>query len=133
MEKNTNSLNSSLGDGQGKDTNKERLTAYLKTLSRFPGVLEHPIIARSFTVTNYRPIFRANAIRRILNKTFIEPLTAATISKQTGLNHKYICRLKRELEKRKQIRVIDFGQCPTTLSKGVQFISSNQILFDDEQ
>ncbi|MBM1106040.1 hypothetical protein JQC67_07825 [Aurantibacter crassamenti] len=125
MKNHNQSLNNSFGDGQGKYNNKERLIAYLKSLSRFPDVLEHNKIASSFEVSNYRPIFKNDAIRRVLSTTFIEPLTAATIDKTTGVNQKYVCRLKVELEDQKRIKVICLGLCPTTASKGVQFLSSN--------
>lgn len=126
MENTTNGLNSFDGE-QGKYTeNEAKLWAYLLKLPKHPKVIEHKGIASSFGVTNYRPIFRADAFRRLLAETTKEPVTAATISKRTGLAHKYICQLKRDLEEQGKIEVIGLGRCPTTGSSGVQFLLSNQ-------
>lgn len=125
MENTTNGLNSFDGE-QGQFTkNEAKLWAYLLKMPKHPKVIEHKGIAASFGVMNYRPIFRADALRRILNETSKEPVTAATISKHTGLTHKYVCQLKRALEEQGRIKVASLGKCPTTGSNGVQFLLSD--------
>ena len=123
--RNTQSLNPS-GSEQGKDTNKKRLISYLQTFSKFPEVMEHKTIAQSFEVSNYQRIFKQEAIRRLIEKTAIEPKTASTLAKETGINQKYICRLKAQLVNEKRLFVAYIGKCPTTLSRGVQFLSSDK-------
>lgn len=125
MENITNGLNSFDGE-QGQFTkNEAKLWAYLLKLPRHPQVIDHKGIAASFNVSNYKPIFRADALRRFLFETSKEPTTAATVAKRTGLAHKYICQLKRTLEEQGRIKVICLGRCPTTGSNGVQFLLSN--------
>jgi hypothetical protein len=124
----SNQLNSPnfLHKRQGKDTDKKQLESYLKTLSKFPNVIEHKNIANSFDVSSYKGIFKQDAIRRLIEKTAIEPKTASTIEIETGVNQKYICRLKMQLVNEKRLSVAYLGKCPTTLSKGVQFLSSDK-------
>ncbi|MCH8535542.1 MAG: hypothetical protein LAT51_10775 [Flavobacteriaceae bacterium] len=118
--------NNPLHKRQGKDTDKKQLERYLKTLSKFPNVIEHKNIAQSFEVSNYKGIFKQDAIRRLIEKTAIEPKTASTLALETGVNQKYICRLKMQLVNEKRLSVAYLGKCPTTLSRGVQFLSSDK-------
>ena len=126
MENQNNKANAFQYKRQQQDTNKKRLISYLQTLSKFPEVIEHKTIAQSFEVSNYQRIFKQEAIRRLIKKTDIEPKTASTLTKETGINQKYICRLKTQLVNEKRLFVAYIGQCPTTLSKGVQFLSSDK-------
>ena len=125
MKNQNNKANANKHKRQPQDTNKKRLTSYLQTLSKFPEVIEHKTIAQSFEVSNYKGIFKQEAIRRLIEKTAIEPKTASTLTKETGINQKYICRLKTQLVNEKQLFVAYLGQCPITLSRGVQFLSSD--------
>lgn len=111
---------------QMQDTNKKRLISYLCNLSKFPEVIEHKTIAQSFEVSNYQGIFKQEAIRRLIEKTATEPKTASTLEKETGVNQKYICRLKSQLVNEKRLIIAYVGKCPTTLSRGVQFLSSDK-------
>lgn len=126
MENNHRTAQKSFEKGQGKSTDKKRLLSYLQTLSKFPEVIEHKAIAHFFDVSNYQGIFKQEAIRRLIEKTAIEPKTASTLTKETGINQKYICRLKMQLVNEKRLFVAYIGQCPTTLSRGVQFLSSDK-------
>lgn len=122
--KNTN--NNPSHNRHNQYTNKKRLISYLQTLSEFSEVIEHKTIAQSFEVSNYQGIFKQDAIRRIIESTAIEPKTASTIEVHTGINQKYICRLKAQLVKEKRLFVAHLGKCPTTLSNNVQFLTSNK-------
>lgn len=126
MENQNNKANAFQHKRQPQDTNKKRLASYLQTLSKFPEVIEHKTIAQGFEVSNYQGIFKQEAIRRLIEKTAIEPKTASTLAKETGINQKYICRLKVQLVNEKRLFVAYIGQCPTTLSRGVQFLSSDK-------
>lgn len=126
MENQNNKANAFQHKRQPQDTSKKRLASYLQTLSKFPEVIEHKIIAQSFEVSNYQGIFKHEAIRRLIEKTAIEPKTASTLAKETGINQKYICRLKVQLVNEKRLFVAYIGKCPTTLSRGVQFLSSDK-------
>jgi hypothetical protein len=126
MENQNNKANAFQHKRQPQFKNKKRLTSYLQTLSKFPDVIEHKTIAQSFEVSNYKGIFKQEAIRRLIEKTAIEPKTASTLSKETGVKQKYICRLKKQLVNEKRLFVAYIGQCPTTLSRGVQFLSSDK-------
>lgn len=113
-------------NSQDKDTDKvEQLKTYLSSLKLHPPVREHHTIAQSFGVLMYKPIFRADAINRFIKVTYSEPTTSATVSKLTGIKQKYLCQLKRQLEKAERLKVVGIGRCPTTLNQGVQFLSSN--------
>lgn len=126
MENQNNKANAFQHKRQPQDTHKKRLISYLQTLSKFPEVMEHKTIAQSFEVSNYQGIFKQEAIRRLIEKTAIEPKTASTLAKETGINQKYICRLKAQLASKKRLFVAYIGKCPTTLSRGVQFLSSDK-------
>lgn len=125
MGKKTNGLSSCDGEQAKYTENEGKLWTYLLKQPKHPQIIEHRGIAASFKVPNFRPIFREDAYRRLLFETSKEPTTAATIAKRTGLTHKYICQLKRKLEKQKRIEVVSIGRCPTTGSNGVQFLFSN--------
>lgn len=129
MENQNNKANTFQYKGQPQDTNKKRLVSYLQTLSKFPEVIEHKIIAKGFEVSNYQGTFKQDAIRRLIEKTTFEPKTASTLTKETGINQKYICRLKVQLVDEKRLFVAYIGKCPTTLSRGVQFLSSDKNYF----
>lgn len=126
MENQNNKANAFQHKRQPKDTNKKRFVSYLQTLSKFPEVIEHKTIAQGFEVSNYKGIFKQEAIRRLIEKTAIEPKTASTLTNETGIKQKYICRLKKQLVNEKRLFVAYIGQCPTTLSRGVQFLSSDK-------
>lgn len=126
MKNQNNKANALQHKRQPQDTNKKRLANYLHTLSKFPEVIEHKTIAQSFEVSNYKGIFKREAIQRLIEKTANEPKTASTLTKETGINQKYICRLKTQLVNEKRLFVAYVGKCPTTLSRGVQFLSSDK-------
>lgn len=126
MENQNNKANTFQHKRQPQYTNKKRLISYLQTFSKFPEVMEHKTIAQSFEVSNYQRIFKQEAIRRLIEKTAIDPKTASTLAKETGINQKYICRLKAQLVNEKRLFVAYIGKCPTTLSRGVQFLSSDK-------
>ncbi|WP_312076457.1 hypothetical protein [Chryseobacterium sp.] len=126
MKNQNNKANSFQHKRQQQDTNKKRLFSYLQTLSKFPELIEHKTIAQGFEVSNYQGIFKQEAIRRLIERTAIKPKTASTLTKETGINQKYICRLKVQLVNEKRLFVAYTGKCPTTLSRGVQFLSSDK-------
>ena len=111
----------------------EQLKTYLSGLKLHPQISEHHLIAKSFGVFLYKPIFREDAINRFIKITFSEPTTSATVSKLTGIKQKYLCQLKRYLEKIERIKVVDIGRCPTTFSQGVQFLSSNPQIWKEKE
>lgn len=126
MKDQNNKANTIQHKRQPQDTNKKRLISYLQTLSKFPEVIEHKTIAHSFEVSNYKQMFKQEAIRRLIEQTAIEPKSASTLTKETGINQKYICRLKTQLVNDKRLFVAYIGKCLTTLSSGVQFLSSDK-------
>lgn len=124
--KSKHSLKIPLKIEQDKGTDKKgQLKKYLSGLKFHPPVKEHYLIAKSFGVGNYKPIFKADAVNRFLTIIGKEPTTAATVSKLTGITHKYLCQLKRSLEKEERLKVIGIGRCETTGSMNVQYLSSN--------
>ena len=62
MENQNNKANAFQHKRQPQDTNKKRLASYLQTLSKFPEVMEHKTIAQSFEVSNYKGIFKQEAM-----------------------------------------------------------------------
>lgn len=126
MKNQNNKANSFQHKRQQQDTNKKRLFSYLQTLCKFPELIEHKTIAQGFEVSNYQGIFKQESIRRLIERTAIKPKTASTLTKETGINQKYICRLKVQLVNEKRLFVAYTGKCPTTLSRGVQFLSSDK-------
>ena len=125
MSEDNNSLNA-FNESTGKyNKNQLKLWNYLRTLKKAPKIIEHDPIAQSFEVKKYREVFKNDAEYRIFEVIGKKPNTAATIANLTGLEHKYICPLKRRLEKSKKLEVVYLGQCPTTLRRGIQFLSVN--------
>ncbi|KAA2218546.1 hypothetical protein [Maribacter flavus] len=123
MEDNSNNPNAL--DGNRVKDSKQKLISYLDSLKFHPNVKEHKTIAQSFGFPSYKEIFRQDAIRRVLQATSTEPTTAATIEKLTGVKQKYVCQIKRQLEKSGELAVAYLGKCPTTGSTGVQFLTSD--------
>lgn len=119
---------------QVKDSHKKaQLKKYLSGLPFHPPVIEHYSIAKSFGVLHFRQIFREDADRRFISSIFSEPRTAATVSKLTGITHKFLCQRKRSLEESGVIKVLYLDRCATTGSSNVQHLSSNPDHWDDHE
>ncbi len=108
-----------------KDTNffskVDALRKYIESRTAID-VIEHSKICFSFGLPYLPKIFQEVYDKKVLQAIEHEPLTAATISKLTGLPHKYICQVKRRLVKSGHIRVSHLDRCPTTGNKNVQFL-----------
>lgn len=100
------------------------LTQYLESNKTFDKI-EHPAICSMFNLP-YLPIVFAKVYYRRMLDTIKQhgPITAATISKMTGLQHKYVCQIKRAQCREKLIYVSHLGKCPTTGSLSVQFLAA---------
>ncbi|GLB49840.1 hypothetical protein [Neptunitalea lumnitzerae] len=115
----------------GQNTKKEALLSYLESLKKFPNVSEHKMIAKQFGVLNYQSTFKKEAINRVLKVTEKEAQTASMIESKTNVKQKYFCRLKSQLVNQNKLQVVFLGQCKITLSKGVQYVSSDKSLFNN--
>ena len=110
---------------KGNDYNLkvEALTKFIQQ-SKTIDIIEHRQICYSFGLPYLSEVFRKVYDHRLLSAISEKPLTAATIAKVTGLQHKYICEVKRRLEKAVLLKVTHFGKCPTTGSNNVQFLQA---------
>ena len=63
--------------------------------------------------------------QRVIKYLFHNTTTIATVEKYTGIPQKYLCQVKASLENNGKLQVVSLGYCPTTLSKNVQFVSTN--------
>jgi hypothetical protein len=92
--------------------------------SKYIDITERRGICESFGVpeSQAKVLFREEYYNRFLNSTKEKPITVSTICKRTGIPQKYATTIKQRLERRGKIEVAYLGQCPTTLSRNVQFI-----------
>jgi hypothetical protein len=114
-----------------KDTNsldhcKDSLRKYLESRP-YINQIEYPEICKKFGLPYLPSIFRQVYYKRIFQLIIDNgPLTMATVSKITKIPQKYGCYVKRNLEKNGYVKVYELGQCPTTGSHGVQFITATK-------
>jgi len=102
----------------------QALTTYLEGAKTFDKI-EHPAICAMFNLPYLPDVFAKVYHRRMLDTIITHgPITAATISKFTGIQHKYICQIKRAQCNEKLIYVSHLGKCPTTGSLNVQFLAA---------
>lgn len=121
----TQSLNKSFGNGQGKNSNKlEQLKAYIRK-SPYIEPLEQPKICNSFGVPFMVTLFRKEYTRRFYEYLKKHTTTVSTVSKDTRIHQKYLCQVKKLLEDKGLLKVVKIGKCPTTGARGVQFLSTN--------
>lgn len=101
-----------------------RLKAYVRN-SKYIETKEQPIICKRFGLHYVKSVFQNEYRKRFYNYLKLHTTTAATVSKATQIPHKYLCECKAYFEKRKLLKVVFMGRCPTTGSNNVQFISTN--------
>jgi hypothetical protein len=105
---------------------EECKNALIKYLESRPYIdkIEYPSLCKKFELPFIPSIFRKVYYRRVVQLfRDNEPLTIATVNKMTKIPHKYLCQVKRQLEKHGYIKVRSIGQCPTTGSPSVQFVT----------
>ncbi|TYB80335.1 hypothetical protein ES676_01320 [Bizionia saleffrena] len=116
---------------QEQDNEKiEQLKAFVAQ-SKYIDVLEQPKICNSFSLPYLANVFRLEYRNRFYNYLKKHTTTVATVSKITGIPHKYLCEVKSYCEKRKLLKVVMVGKCPTTGSNNVQFVSTNSNGWND--
>jgi hypothetical protein len=108
----------------------EQLKAYVKQ-SKYIKVLEQRKICTSFGLPYLVNVFRAEYRQRFYNYLKKHTTTVATVSKETEIPHKYLCEVKAYYEKKGMLKVLYTDRCPTTGSKGVQFVSTNPNIWND--
>jgi hypothetical protein len=118
---------------QRQDNEKiEQLKAYVRQ-SKYIDVLEQPKICESFGLPYLVNVFRKEYKIRFYNYLKKHTTTIATVSKVTEIPHKYLCEVKAYYEKRKLLKVVMFGRCPTTGSNNVQFVSTNSNVWNNHE
>lgn len=116
----------------------ENLKAYIKTIP-YVSPLEQMKICADFNLTYKKNVFSTEYKNRFYLYLFSNTTTNATVSKETGIPHKYLCECKAYYEKQNLLKVVGLGKCPTTGTIGVQFLSTNpkewdkKDLFKDNQ
>lgn len=116
---------------QGQDNEKiEQLKAYVQQ-SKYIDVLEQRGVCASFGLPYMVNVFRDEYRKRFYEYLKSNITTVATVSKVTGIPEKYLCQVKSYFESRKMLKVLFEDRCPTTGSKGVNFLSTNPADWDD--
>ena len=110
--------------------NIEQLKMYIKR-SPYIEVSEQRRICQSFGLHYMIELFRIEYRKRFYEYLKKNITSVATVSKETGIPHKYLCEVKAYYEKKKLLRVVMMGKCPTTGSSNVQYVSTNPKVWDD--
>lgn len=108
----------------------ELLKAYVRE-SKYIDVLEQPKICANFGLPYHVNVFRQEYRQRFYKYLRNHITTVATVSKITGIPHKYLCEVKAYYEKRNLLKVLYYDKCPTTGSSNVQFVSTNPEYWND--
>ncbi|MGC6429851.1 MAG: hypothetical protein ACON5F_02300 [Jejuia sp.] len=116
---------------QDKSSNIDQLTTYVRQ-SEYIDVLEQPKICKSFGLPYLVNIFREEYRQRFYEYLKQHTTTAATVSKATGIPHKYCCEIKYYFEKKKLLQVVYLDRCSTTGSQNVQYLSTNPEVWNDK-
>lgn len=110
---------------QCEDSEKiEQLKVFVKQ-SKYINVLEQRKICASFGLPYLVSVFRKEYTRRFTDYLKKIPSTRAEVFKATGIDEKYLCQVKRRLEKQGLLVVICFDRCKATNSINVQRLSTN--------
>lgn len=116
----------SFGRERGKYTYKlEQLKLYVKK-SKYIDKKEQPKICASFELPYLVNVFRAEYRQRFYDYLQERVMTLAMVSKATGIPEKYLCQVKRRMEKKGILKVVYFARCEATGSKGVGFLSTDK-------
>lgn len=106
----------------------------LKTLikeSEYIEVIDQRAICEKMNLPYLVSLFRIEYRQRFLS-FFKENITSvATASKETGIPHKYLCEVKAYYEKKKLIKIVMYGKCPTTGANKVQYLSADPKVWKD--
>jgi hypothetical protein len=70
-------------------------------------------------------VFQEEYRKRFYNYLQKHTTTAATVSRDTKIDHKYVCELKFYFENKGLLNVVMMGVCPSTGSFNVQYLSTN--------
>ena len=125
MANHKNSSNVFLEKGQGKDIDKmERLIAFIQD-SDYIDKLDQFHVCERFGLHYMPDLFRREYRKRFCNYLKEYTTTVATVSKATSIPHKYLCECKAYYEERGLLKVVGFGNCPTTGSPNVHFVLTN--------
>jgi hypothetical protein len=117
---------------QDKDNHKiEQLKAFVSQ-SKYIKVMEQRRICESFGLPYLVNIFREEYRKRFYDYLNKHTTTVATVSKATEIPHKYLCEVKAHYENKGMLKVLYTDRCPTTGSKGVQFVSTNPDVWNND-
>lgn len=114
-----------------KKTALEKLKAYIKK-TPYVSPLEQIRICSEFNLPYKKNAFRSVYRNRFYLYLFNNTTTNATVSKETGIPHKYLCECKAYYEKRSLLKVVGLGKCPTTGTTRVQYLSTNPKEWDNK-
>lgn len=121
---NTQSLNPN-GNGQGKDSyKKEQLKAYVRQ-SKYIDILEQPKVCNSFGLPYMSYIFEKEYTNRFFDYLKQKPSSRYEVFKATGIPEKYLCQVKKRLEKNGQLKVLYHGYCNIAKKHDIQILSTN--------
>lgn len=115
---------SNLRKKQNKDTNKEQLKAFVSE-SKYIDITEQAHICSSFDLPYIASIFQNEYRKRFYDYLKENTTTVATVSRATGIPHKYLCHCKAHFEKIGLLKVVGLARCKTTGSANVQFVTTN--------
>lgn len=109
---------------QDKDKKIKALKKYISEQPYIP-IQDQPKICEAFGLPPLRKVFRQEYKQRFYDYLYENIATVATVEFVTGIPQKYLTTCKTYYENKGLLQVVDSGQCPTTLSLNVQFLSTN--------
>ena len=116
---------------QEQNKDKENLKALITIVeqSLYMDIPRQIEACKSFNIPYKRSIFSKVYRKRFVDFLLENITTMATINAQLGIPEKYLTTVKTDLEKQGLLRVVGTGICPTTGSRGVNFITTNESWF----
>ncbi|WP_406683318.1 hypothetical protein N1F78_11555 [Seonamhaeicola sp. MEBiC1930] len=116
---------------QGKDNEKiKQLRDYVKH-SNYIEIPVQPSICESFGLPYIKSIFEREYTERFINYLKVKPSSRFEVFKATGIPEKYLCQVKRLLEKKGKLQVLYKGYCEVSKKSNIQFLSTNPEHWED--
>lgn len=119
-------------EGQGEYTDK---TEKLKTIvrnSKYLPVDKQRELCASLGLPYLVGVFRKEYTKRFFAVAYREPVTRAEVSKETGIEEKYLCQIKRRLEKAEKLKVLFLDFCKASKSENIQRFSTNPEFWNND-
>jgi hypothetical protein len=110
---------------QGKDNYKKaQLITYINQV-KYIDILDQPKICDSFGLPYLKSIFEKEYTLRFYNYLYKKPSSRFEVFKTTGIPEKYLCQVKKKLQKKGKLKVLYIGYCDVAKKDNIQILSTN--------